>query len=233
MAAFSICRDNAGADSIAFTISGVPLTNGRVALLRAILTASPYQIAAGSNTFTLRESTPADFVVTLTPGNYTGIAAATHIATQIAATAATNTYSVTFNPSTGYLTIARTAGAVTFGLQLAATPRMAAIMGFAATNFAATSTTVTSTMPVRLQASFYYLVSQTLNAGFTATIADDHRIAILGADNGAYQITSTTLDQMVWYTPTTQNLVFSLVDEFGGAVLLNGGMLAIQVLIRA
>ena len=230
---FRLCTDSGGGTSneIALTLTGEALAASELAILRAGFTGSGYQIATGLATLELNEG-GVTFTITLTPGNYTAVSFAAHLQGVLNALGAANTYAVTISADTGLLTTSITAGAANHAYRFVGFGRMAAIMGYAATNPAIAATTTTSTYPVRLSAAFYYLVSNTCIAGPVTNLVNSRRVAVLAAEGGRFGVNDSLQDETIFYAQREGRAQFSLVDEFGDAVPLNGGLLWVDCLIR-
>ncbi len=223
-----------GADNIEVVLRSSAFHGGRVNVLKAIHTGSAYQIPTGFNTFILREATPASFTVTLPPGTYSAVSFGVALAAALNATAAVNTYACNVNVDTGLLSVTLTAGATNFAFWLTGLPRMAAVMGFAAANPAPAGVVLTGVFPVRLNPSYYLLVSPTLSSGATGPALTDHRgaVALLGYDRGRYTSQSYVEDDRTYYELNGGHVEFFLQDEFGvSPVVLNNGKLVVDLAV--
>lgn len=107
-----------------------------------------FLINSQTNQLIIRESVNPPVTITVNNGNYSTMAALlTQIQTNINTSGLVNTYSVTINPNTGFVTIARTAGALLFNITYPTTSALSSILGIPA--FTIQVTTVTGTKNVQ------------------------------------------------------------------------------------
>ena len=104
-------------------------------------------------------------------------------------------------------------------------------MGVAATDFATGAGPIVGTLPVRLAAAGYYLISEALSAGPTSNLIDARRLGFISSTNGAFLNSSQIEDEMLWYQVGSGTLDFSLVTEWGTPAVLNGGLLVVQCVL--
>lgn len=219
------------ANEVIVQLPSTELQDGAFILNRAVHSGSAYQVVAPFNMFIIFESTPAQFVVTIPPGNYANASFATACQVAINGSGAVNTYGCAVNANTGLLTVTRTAGVLTFGLGFLASPRMAQITGFPQANMAAAFVAVVGTFPIRISPTVYYLCSRELSGGQALGVPG--AIAILPVELGRFASQYTDEITTEKYTIHTGQITLFLRDEFGlEPVNLNGGLLAVDYTVH-
>ena len=157
-----------------------------------------YNIDDTNNQITITESTPATFNVTLTNGGYSLTSGPTTLVSliQTALNAVTaNTYTVTYDQNTYKITIARSAGAVTFQLNWSTntkTQKIGTMLGFGISDSAAGLTTSTAASVADVSIDDLYLeisdigTSSSQSAGSTV-----HWTYLLPLDQNTFQTKNT------------------------------------------
>lgn len=209
-----------------------------VSIRRATVSCSWYHISAAlGNTFDLREAAT-DYTVTIPAGNYSITSIATALQTAIAATLAANTYTVATNTDTGVLTITRTAGAANWSVRFASYPRMAKVLGFAATDQApAAVVSVSGSSPVWLEPAYVWLNSPEISR--VMQVVDGYqKIAAIPVstmfENATLENDAETDIYATGFVTYIGRYRFYLTDEFSDTVRLpmNGGTIMVEVWMK-
>lgn len=213
-------------NSATFVPAGSLVSDRSAYVERVAHSNSWYFIDVPRNTFQLLEGAGPAVTVTLTPGNYARVSFATEVARALnAAGGAGNTYACAVNADTGVLSVSLTAGATNFAFQLASFPRMAAHLGFAASNFAASGVTQAGSLPVRIAPTFVYLAG--LGVKYHGLTNRAIMLLPCGERFTPVEYENSAPEKMVI---ADGSLEFFLVDEFGARVGdLRGGILAVDI----
>lgn len=148
-------------------------------------------------------------------------------------------YTCTINTNTGRLTIST--AATNIGLQLAATPDLAKIIGFAATNFAASATSQVGTFPVSLVDQFLTLHSTTLRNNITLpNVLDGNRadmITTIPVDVSPYSVVRfDAMEELVMVNSNPEAHIdvmnLELRNEFDDVINLNSQIWLIEFICK-
>lgn len=173
------------------------LANVRKVKLASANIPALYNIDGTNNTLTITESTPATFNVTLTPGGYSLTSGTVTLCALIQTAlnaACANTYSVTYDSNTYKITIARTAGAVTFQLNWStnnATKKLGTMLGFGITDSAAGLTTTTAASVADVSIDDLYLTISDIGLDSRSATSSNYWTFHLPLDDNTYQTKNT------------------------------------------
>ena len=215
---------------------------GRPAQIRRVIHTQGWLfLRAPDNTFTLREAVATDFTITVPASNYTLAAFATALQTALNAVGAANTYVVTPTAATGIITMTLSAGATNFSFRLASFTRMAAHLGFTATDNAPAGVTIASAFAVRLAPAFVFLCcsGMSLSTGGPSIVSNAFTtvgvppvVATL-ATTGAFTSQEYNEDPSDDYhfRISSNSIVFTLYDEFNTKITDTGAPYAVSLIL--
>lgn len=194
-----------------------------------------YHITSSRNTLVILEDA-VTLTVTIPPGNYSTSTFATTVNdlldTASAATGGTETYTCSIDPDTYVFTFSTSAGTSNLGPQFASYANLARIMGFAASNTAATATTVSGTTSVFLRAT-------EIACQITGLTNPHYSVDMPGGPFTFVTIKEDAFDVVEWdigcwaHVTSSERLKITFYDDFGEIVDFNGKLFTVHITDKA